>query len=475
MVDKPASKASEVTCRDIKALITSADFRALSTWLDAYCPFDAVRVAGHEIRHSNYLANIITPDNPHGFGDACLQEFLCCLLANYKHGKKLTADIKARDLFRVVVLREHLNMDLVIEIPAVGDGKALVFIIEVKTVKGARDTKTKLASYEKAAKREWPLADPHFFFLTPDGIKASRDTWHPLSFACVVDGFENVLGKSRFARLVTCLMALLVKGRGAFYARWMLSRYVDMVQRRLLVAPSLEEYANKVWEKHKIALAVLLDWRYGRAKVNGKLGAYAGKIWRKHKPVLDLLIEHRLRDISRKFVARLSVGKLAECLNKNKKLAKHKLEIVQDTTTIAFASDYYFRFAVKKWDEIAGMEIGKGRRAVLIESGVSFSQYIIGAFDTKLVFGRAKVGDRYKFMDDIANSKAVADKSEYISSYWHAMGRKTLRVRADMDKLVNDGLPEKAMADIRKAFVDHWVDILPKIDKAFKGLPRTKK
>jgi hypothetical protein len=57
-------------------LVDNADFEALERKFGVYCPFDALGVADWEPKHSQFLANILDPQRPHGFGSRVLQAFL---------------------------------------------------------------------------------------------------------------------------------------------------------------------------------------------------------------------------------------------------------------------------------------------------------------------------------------------------------------------------------------------------------------
>ena len=67
--------------QDLKNLIESPEFQQYHKALQTppFNPFDVLRYADYEIRHSNVLAWLLDPGGNHGTGDSVLKEFLQCL------------------------------------------------------------------------------------------------------------------------------------------------------------------------------------------------------------------------------------------------------------------------------------------------------------------------------------------------------------------------------------------------------------
>ena len=128
--------APGIAARDLLAL-TADDpaFEALSDRLDVYCPFEALGVARQEIRHSNFLADILSPGGPHGFGDVFARAFLDFVLQ--RNGALDTRlDVHLADVNRLEVRREWRNIDLLLSLAL--EDRMLVVAVEVKLERRAR-------------------------------------------------------------------------------------------------------------------------------------------------------------------------------------------------------------------------------------------------------------------------------------------------------------------------------------------------
>ncbi len=63
---------------DVRELVESAEFRRYhkEQQTPRFNPFDVLRYAEYEIRHSNVLAWLLTPGESHGLGDKFLRRFI---------------------------------------------------------------------------------------------------------------------------------------------------------------------------------------------------------------------------------------------------------------------------------------------------------------------------------------------------------------------------------------------------------------
>uniref|UniRef100_UPI0005608937 PD-(D/E)XK nuclease family protein n=1 Tax=Rhizobium fredii TaxID=380 RepID=UPI0005608937 len=110
-------------------LIHASEFRRLEDGLDVFCPFEALGMVGAEIRHSNYLAYILNPHRPHGFGAGLLRPFLIQALAIRPSLYSITPlDVHLLDLGSAEIRREWQNIDLLIVVPQ----ERVVVAIELK-------------------------------------------------------------------------------------------------------------------------------------------------------------------------------------------------------------------------------------------------------------------------------------------------------------------------------------------------------
>ncbi len=77
--------------------------------------FDILKIGGMEIRHSNFLAWLLDPNESHGLGDIFLKNFLINTIKN--NGKSIdisSVDIDLIDLYDLEAYRELYNIDLLL-------------------------------------------------------------------------------------------------------------------------------------------------------------------------------------------------------------------------------------------------------------------------------------------------------------------------------------------------------------------------
>lgn len=227
--------------KDLALLCTGKEFDALSIELDQFCPFEAMKVARHEIRHSNFLAEILTPSRPHGFDESVLRCFVDrILLSEGDHERRLS--IHLLDLGSTEILREWNHIDLIIYFPEIEDG--IVFALELKIE--AKEHSDQLKKYESVVDKAWPSAEKHFFVLSAFDIDPTSERWHALSFEEIIDAFDVLLSE---------------KGGGHPSARNLLRAYIEMMRRRYLPNEKLERIAQRIWRKHASTLEYLIGQR----------------------------------------------------------------------------------------------------------------------------------------------------------------------------------------------------------------------
>lgn len=133
--------------------------------------FSIIGMGHQEIKHSNFLAYIIDPNNSHGLGRGMIR-FLYGL--TFK-------DLKPSKNIRVTREKEE-NMDLLI----VDRDNMCLMVIENKV--RAKLSETQLDKYSSYVEKEYPRYRRTYVFLTPEGrpvpngYAAHPDEWIPVSY-----------------------------------------------------------------------------------------------------------------------------------------------------------------------------------------------------------------------------------------------------------------------------------------------------
>ena len=380
-------------------IMEDPDFQSLSQSRDVYCPFEALGAARMEIRHSNFLANLITPNASHGFGDMLLRSFIETFLFK-ADAKELLLELHLTDLSDAEIRREWKNIDLLVRIPR-SHKPDVVLVVEIKIESGEHGDQ--LEEYEETIKEAYPSAETHFFFLTPDGTESSRPDWLDVAFSTILDAFENVLKA----------------GEGQPDARRMVELYIAMMRRRYVENEKLNELANKIWQRHREALEFLIEQQPNESG--------------------DFLQEIADRDIPKQ---------ISEAF---------KEQGVAMTFIPYTKSSRYIRLAVSEWDNVPGMRISEeeeGRRAdskrmVLMELGV----YHDG------VFVRWKVGPtpqeyRKTFIQTL-NPDLIKKNPEKVRDKWTRISTERFTSKKEIEDIIKGKWDEKLLSRVVADMVKH--------------------
>ena len=100
-------------------LVENQELEILNARLSGFNLFDVLRVDKAEIRHSNVLAWLLSPDGSHGLGPIFLRRFLSRLLMesapeNLSH---TPSQVELMNLADVEVLREWQHIDVLVRSP----------------------------------------------------------------------------------------------------------------------------------------------------------------------------------------------------------------------------------------------------------------------------------------------------------------------------------------------------------------------
>ena len=125
---KPDSEDARLQ-KSLEALVLrNPDFDRLEFLLKKFNIFAVLKLEKQEIRHSNFLAWLLAPDQNHGLGDKFLKRFLQAALADSADTRVSQMDIHLWPLNDTEVLREWRNIDILLKSPRA----KLVVLIENK-------------------------------------------------------------------------------------------------------------------------------------------------------------------------------------------------------------------------------------------------------------------------------------------------------------------------------------------------------
>lgn len=224
-------------------LLDDTGFQSIDRHMARFNLFEAVGSVRGELRHSNFLAFLLSPSRAHGLGAEPLHRTLRAILsATPRHKRPLNIlELVVGDLDGAVVYREWSNIDLLIEVKPL----RLVVLIENKIDSGAGEGQ--LARYKEIVRNRYPDHRHVFVFLTPEGVDPEDVDYVAFSY------FElaNVI-----ARLADD------RDRGASPdASVIIRHYVEMLRRHIVPDEQLRALALQIYERHKEAFDFVFECR----------------------------------------------------------------------------------------------------------------------------------------------------------------------------------------------------------------------
>jgi len=147
--------------------------------------FNILNISRQELRHSDFLAFLMNPNQSGDIGRQFLQNFLSLLS---KENSELRLDFFKMfycNFDKIVVKREYENIDILVDI--VISNKKFVIVIENKVDSGEqfyddKEVKGQLAKYKKIVDKEFSTHTPIFLFLSPDKHLPSESEWTSIDY-----------------------------------------------------------------------------------------------------------------------------------------------------------------------------------------------------------------------------------------------------------------------------------------------------
>ncbi|KYC32361.1 hypothetical protein A0J57_10555 [Sphingobium sp. 22B] len=398
---------------DLEALvINNPAFNEIDAAFDRFCPFEALGVVGHEIRHSNFLAYCLDPARPHGFGSECLKGVMRAVARAYRNWpsaldqRAITPlDFHLMDLDAAQVEREwKRSIDLFVVLP----DQRMVIAFELKI--DAKEHGQQLRRYRLAVEEHYPATegwDNLLVFLTKRGDEPGEhgEGWFALELAEVAIELDRIVEA----------------GLGGDAARDQLASYLAMLRRHHLPNDRLEEYAAKLWSQHREALEFLME----RSPQGG-----AG--------VFGLLYERREE------LARM----LSEAAG---------VSVVLDDSTRG-----NIRFAVPRWDGYPDMLTAirwtSSNRLLLLELAPDGDR---NAIRMRFVIGQGDPAIRQKLYA-VLEQFGITSRRKTITSAWTRLQTETLVSKLNDSEEDQEVIVEQVI----KKVIAYGKSVVPKVDAA---------
>lgn len=224
-------------------VVGNYELERLEDLLDNVNFFEASGATRSELRHSDFLAYLLSPHGNHGLGEVFLKRFLQASLLNvFNNEDSISAlEIDVWDLSDSYVLREHENIDLLI----VNESHGFVVVVENKI--GTSEHSDQLARYKARAKHLFSGYRTLFLYLTIDGEAPSDTDYLAITYDSVAWIVQNILKHRSHA--INSEISLL------------LQHYVDLIRRHFMDQSELSVLARQIYDRHRSALDFIFEHR----------------------------------------------------------------------------------------------------------------------------------------------------------------------------------------------------------------------
>jgi len=253
------------------------DLLRLEEQIGRFNIFDALGMARAEIRHSNFLAWLLTPSESHGQGDLFLKAFLMDVLRKARQQYAVPpispVELDGADLRGVEVRRELRHIDLLISC----EKPRFVIAVENKIDSGEHDDQ--LQRYKDTVASGSPGVKSLFVFLTPQGDDPSDEDWVSYSYADLYQAFIR-------ARTVN---ARAIGGDVAVF----LDHYLNLIGNRFMENPEIDKLCQQIYDNHRQALGLIM------ARCGSPSSELVGRIrkWIEERPGEWLLVTTKQTEV----------------------------------------------------------------------------------------------------------------------------------------------------------------------------------
>lgn len=237
----------EQTEQDLKALeafvVNNPDLERLEALLDQFNIFEAIGVVRQELRHSDFLAFLLDPQENHGLGDTFVKRLLQQVLM-------FTPDVSAPvtpvelslwDLGGMEVQREWQRIDIFL----MDEQNRLAIIVENKVDTGEHSDQ--LQRYYETVRQHYPDYKVISLYLTPAGDEPSHEAYLPLSYGLVCEVLDS-LADSQLSVLNTDLQILI-------------THYTGMLRRHIVGDSEIARLSRQIYRKHQRAIDLIYEHR----------------------------------------------------------------------------------------------------------------------------------------------------------------------------------------------------------------------
>ncbi len=227
-------------------LVDNPELEKLDARLSTFNIFNVLRISRAEIRHSNILGWLLSPDENHGLGSLFLRRFLTRLLMNNDSDvfKFRPAQIELMDLSDATVRREWKNIDLL----AFSYAGKWCLLIENKIY--SKESEGQLLRYLATVREQFSHFEVAPVYLTLEGEDPSDEA---LEAGFMSFGHNDVLE-------ILEQLVLQHRSRIPDDARVLLDHYIEALRRLTMQDTELSDLCRDIYRKHRQAIDLIVEY-----------------------------------------------------------------------------------------------------------------------------------------------------------------------------------------------------------------------
>jgi len=223
-------------------IVNNHNLELLESKLNTFNPFDVLKIANYEIRHSNVLEWLLNPKENHGFKDVFLKKITSQIILENENliGDNFSLlDIHLGDFGDSLVRREEKNIDILV----VSNRNNFLLLIENKI--HAKENPHQLSKYLDYANKEYEGFQILPVFLTKFGYETKNKNYAIFSHDSV-------------HKLIKETLALNRKNMPNDIVEFV-EFYLKTLERTLNMNEELHELCQKIYSEHKEAIDLIVE------------------------------------------------------------------------------------------------------------------------------------------------------------------------------------------------------------------------
>lgn len=227
-------------------LVRDSRLEKLSLSLKTPNFFSILRITQNEIRHSNFLAWLLTPEESHNLNTLFLKWFLKELFSSEKIKWANEFKVDSIDLRSIKILREWKHIDIVIKHPD--------FVIAIENKVKSSEHSGQLRKYKDKIDESFPNLNKGYVFLTIAGLEPLNEEdsieYIPIDYNLIKSRIEIVLdvyGESISSKI-----------------KYYIEDYLLILNREIVGEHESIELARELYENHKEAIDFIIEHKPDR-------------------------------------------------------------------------------------------------------------------------------------------------------------------------------------------------------------------